>query len=75
MEHVWGYNFDPQINVVEARMCRLRDKVDKPFGTNRFPGLQNDNLAAIFLWAFRVIIKFLKRIRNSSLYGYGFDCR
>ena len=24
MEHVWGYNFDPQTNVVEARMCRLR---------------------------------------------------
>jgi len=33
MEHVWGYNFDPQTNVVEARMCRLRDKVDKPFET------------------------------------------
>lgn len=33
MEHVWGYNFDPQTNVVEARICRLRDKVDKPFET------------------------------------------
>ena len=33
MEHVWGYNFDPQTNVVETRMCRLRDKVDKPFET------------------------------------------
>jgi DNA-binding response OmpR family regulator len=31
MEHVWNYNFDPQTNVVEARMCRLRDKVDRPF--------------------------------------------
>ncbi len=31
MEHVWGYNFDPQTNVVEARMSRLRDKVDKGF--------------------------------------------
>ncbi|MGD9160993.1 MAG: response regulator transcription factor [Desulfobacteraceae bacterium] len=31
MEHVWDYNFDPQTNVVEARMCRLRDKLDKPF--------------------------------------------
>lgn len=28
MEHVWDYNFDPQTNVVEACMCRLRDKVD-----------------------------------------------
>lgn len=32
MEHVWDYNFDPQTNVVEARMCCLRDKIDKPFG-------------------------------------------
>lgn len=31
MEQVWGYNFDPQTNVVEARMCRLRNKVDKPY--------------------------------------------
>jgi two-component system, OmpR family, response regulator len=31
MEHVWNYNFDPQTNVVEARMSKLRDKVDKLF--------------------------------------------
>jgi two-component system OmpR family response regulator len=31
MEHVWEYNFDPHTNVVEARICRLRDKVDKDF--------------------------------------------
>jgi two-component system, OmpR family, response regulator len=31
MEHVWDYNFDPQTNVVEARICNLRDKIDKPF--------------------------------------------
>ena len=29
MEQVWQYNFDPQTNVVEARICRLRDKIDK----------------------------------------------
>ena len=29
MEHVWNYNFDPQTNVVEARICRLRDKLEK----------------------------------------------
>lgn len=32
MEHVWDYNFDPQTNVVEARICRLRDKIDRSFG-------------------------------------------
>jgi two-component system, OmpR family, response regulator len=31
MEHVWNYNFDPQTNVVEARVCRLRDKIDRNF--------------------------------------------
>jgi len=33
MEHVWDYNFDPQTNVVEARICRLRDKIDRPYET------------------------------------------
>jgi two-component system OmpR family response regulator len=33
MEHVWNYNFDPMTNVVEARICRLRDKIDKGFGS------------------------------------------
>jgi two-component system, OmpR family, response regulator len=31
MEHVWDYNFDPQTNVVEARISRLRDKLDRDF--------------------------------------------
>jgi two-component system OmpR family response regulator len=31
MEHVWDYNFDPQTNIVEARISRLRDKVDEGF--------------------------------------------
>jgi len=29
MEHVWDYHFDPQTNVVEARISRLRDKIDR----------------------------------------------
>ncbi|MCF8045194.1 MAG: response regulator transcription factor [Desulfarculaceae bacterium] len=31
MEHVWDYNFDPMTNVVEARICRLREKIEKGF--------------------------------------------
>ncbi len=31
MEHVWDYNFDPQSNVVEARICCLRDKIDRSY--------------------------------------------
>jgi two-component system OmpR family response regulator len=31
MEHVWDYDFSPQTNVVEARICYLRDKIDKNF--------------------------------------------
>lgn len=31
MEHVWEYNFDPQTNIVETRMYKLREKIDRPF--------------------------------------------
>lgn len=31
IEHVWNYNFDPETNVVESRMSRLRSKVDADF--------------------------------------------
>lgn len=31
MEHVWDYNFDPETNVVESRICRLREKIDRGF--------------------------------------------
>jgi two-component system OmpR family response regulator len=31
MEHVWDWDFDPQTNVVEVRICNLRDKIDRPF--------------------------------------------
>ena len=29
LEHVWDYDFDPHTNVVEARVCRLREKLDR----------------------------------------------
>ncbi len=31
IEQVWNYHFDPQTNVVDARICRLREKIDKQF--------------------------------------------
>lgn len=31
LEAVWGITFDPQTNVVETHISRLRAKVDKPF--------------------------------------------
>jgi two-component system, OmpR family, response regulator len=31
MEHVWNYDFDPQTNVVDVLVCRLRNKVDRSF--------------------------------------------
>lgn len=31
LEHVWDYSFDPQTNVVDVLICRLRNKVDKDF--------------------------------------------
>lgn len=31
LEHVWDYNFDPQTNVIDVHISRLRQKVDKGF--------------------------------------------
>lgn len=31
MEHIWEYNFDPQTNVVDVLVCRLRTKIDKEY--------------------------------------------
>ncbi|KDM93326.1 response regulator transcription factor [Photobacterium galatheae] len=31
LEHVWGFQFDPQTNVVDVLVCRLRSKIDKGF--------------------------------------------
>lgn len=33
LEHIWGYNFDPQTNAVDVLVCRLRAKIDKHFET------------------------------------------
>jgi two-component system OmpR family response regulator len=33
LSHVWSYNFDPQTNIVDVLVSRLRDKIDKPFET------------------------------------------
>jgi len=34
LEHIWDYSFNPQTNVVEVLMHRLRSKIDKPFKEN-----------------------------------------
>ena len=31
LEHVYDYNFDPQTNVVDVLVCRLRDKLDRDY--------------------------------------------
>lgn len=31
LEHVYDYSFDPQTNVVDVLVCRLRNRIDKPF--------------------------------------------
>ena len=31
LEHVWAYHFDPQTNVVDVLVCRLRNKIDRDF--------------------------------------------
>jgi two-component system OmpR family response regulator len=31
LSHVWDYSFDPQTNVVDVLVSRLREKIDRPF--------------------------------------------
>lgn len=31
IDHLWGYNFEPQTNVVDVLVCRLRNKADRDF--------------------------------------------
>ena len=31
IEHIWDFHFDPQTNVVDVLMCRLRKKIDRDF--------------------------------------------
>jgi two-component system OmpR family response regulator len=31
LEQIWNYNFDPQTNVVDVLVCRLRNKIDRDF--------------------------------------------
>ncbi|WP_110032085.1 response regulator transcription factor [Hoeflea marina] len=32
LEHVWDYHFDPQTNVIDVHVSRLRGKIEKDFG-------------------------------------------
>ena len=32
LENVWDYHFDPQTNVIDVHISRLRSKIDKNFG-------------------------------------------
>jgi two-component system OmpR family response regulator len=31
LEHVWDYHFDPQTNVIDVHVSRLRAKIDRGF--------------------------------------------
>ena len=33
LENVWDYHFDPQTNVIDVQISRLRSKIDKDFDT------------------------------------------
>ncbi|MCB2102243.1 MAG: response regulator transcription factor [Rhodobacterales bacterium] len=32
LENVWDYHFDPQTNVIDVQISKLRQKIDAPFG-------------------------------------------
>jgi len=41
LERVWDYHFDPQTNVIDVHVSRLRQKVDKPFATPLIHTIRN----------------------------------
>ncbi len=41
LESVWDYHFDPQTNVIDVHVSRLRQKIDKPFPTALIQTVRN----------------------------------
>lgn len=41
LEGVWDYHFDPQTNVIDVHVSRLRQKIDKPFDTAMIHTVRN----------------------------------
>ena len=41
LEGVWDYHFDPQTNVIDVHVSRLRTKVDRPFGAALIQTVRN----------------------------------
>jgi two-component system, OmpR family, response regulator len=41
LEGVWDYHFDPQTNVIDVHVSRLRQKVDKPFPSTLIHTVRN----------------------------------
>lgn len=41
LEGVWDYHFDPQTNVIDVHVSRLRQKVDKPFPIGMIQTVRN----------------------------------
>ena len=40
LEHVWGFGFDPQTNLVEVCVGRLRSKIDEPDAPSRIESVR-----------------------------------
>jgi two-component system OmpR family response regulator len=41
LEGVWDYHFDPQTNVIDVHVSRLRQKIDKPYPTPLIHTIRN----------------------------------
>ncbi len=41
LEGVWDYHFDPQTNVIDVHVSRLRQKIDKPFASQLLHTVRN----------------------------------
>ncbi len=41
LEGVWDYHFDPQTNVIDVHVSRLRQKIDRPFASGMIHTVRN----------------------------------
>jgi two-component system OmpR family response regulator len=41
LEAIWAYHFDPQTNLIEVHISRLRQKIDQPFKTPMLHTIRN----------------------------------
>ena len=67
LENVWDYHFDPQTNVIDVHVSRLRSKIEKDFDKPLLRRLMTERVGAIRNGRFRTLYRNTA-VRLSALY-------